>query len=100
MSSGSGAAGPPGATATLTRSPAARRWLFGRRSPSTVTTPASIRRCASARDPASGLLARNASRRAPASSGPAVSSARSVAPPSPPRRAAGTPRRRCSCPRR
>src|SRR4029079_14031011 len=47
-------------------------WLFRRARPSTVTSPASIIRCALAREPTSGSAAKRTSRRMPPSSGPAV----------------------------
>ena len=56
---GSGA--PPaesGSAATRTRSPSARRWFFARARPSTVTRPASISRCAAARERAAPAAAR------------------------------------------
>src|SRR4051794_24306535 len=57
---------------TTTTSPADIRWRLGTTAPSTATAPASIRRCARAREPSG--VARNASRRSPPSASVAFSS--------------------------
>ena len=52
-----------GSGATSIRSPAATRWRFGRTAPSTVTRPASIARCACAREPERPASTSRAARR-------------------------------------
>jgi hypothetical protein len=96
--------GGPSTSATATESPGASRWFFGRVRPSTVTAPASIRRCAAARDGAAPRVARNASSRTPASPGSAVNAPLSAPPGGPvsaaPRPRTAAPPRRSRCRRR
>src|ERR687893_788512 len=69
---GTAAAGSAAGSSTTIVSPPASAGPFGRRSPSTVTWPPSIRRWAAERDPA--WPARYTSRRSPAAPGGTVSS--------------------------
>ena len=67
-----GAAAAGAGSVTTSRSPPASTWRLGRRSPSTVTWPPSISRCAAAREPA--WPARWTSSRSPAALAGTVSS--------------------------
>jgi hypothetical protein len=73
--------GPPRSPPPPTALPLREPVVLARRRPSTVTAPASIIRWAAAREGAAPRAARNASRRRPASPGPAVRSSAASLPP-------------------